>query len=510
MRCASASLALSVVLLSPAVLRADDKGAKQDTAFVFTIAKKADKLECHRTASPRLKTGGLVFVRLVHDPELHLTVEFSGRDKKKIDVPEPDRGIYTIEPEQAEEAKDLTVKFLHADKTLAVECGAIAIVPIADAPDPDAATGDWGAYLWLETPSGKAAFDDLKQRLKRQKLISEGTKFLFHLPSGRPMYPFPSAVTEGVTMQVVMVVPKDDTRLIDMKLEDCEAVSHFRTETRPPDTDGKHRGEGTPGGESKQFVIAPVGKAIRCGAGEVHYTLRDRPGKNPGASSSDAPAARARETPAATPNATLLAATTGEPGATAPGPDGSGDTSGPGQEGGSKAPDPDANVLETTTLRFRPKFHLGAIALLGWDTAERVSFSARTASGDAMPTIAEHEDRAGAEVYVGAVWMIGGVDYEEMRWFNHVSNLFVAADPTNPLTDFAAGVAITPTGGISLGLGLSFHKGSALDGPSVGDIFAGEGDVPTRSSWSAGSFGLVVGLTIDSKIYEALIAHSGK
>jgi hypothetical protein len=103
--------------------------------------------------------------------------------------------------------------------------------------------------------------------------------------------------------------------------------------------------------------------------------------------------------------------------------------------------------------------------------------------------------------------MIGGVDYEDMEWYNYFANVFVAVNPARPLEDAVFGFAITPTGGISGAIGFSVHREERLrPGLSVGDELAADEEVPVYHSWSNIAPGLFVGLVVDSRIYEAIIS----
>jgi hypothetical protein len=120
-----------------------------------------------------------------------------------------------------------------------------------------------------------------------------------------------------------------------------------------------------------------------------------------------------------------------------------------------------------------------------------------------MQHVVENDSNVGLVGYIGGVWMVGGVDYEDMRWYNYFANPFIALNPVSPTKDAVAGIAITPTGGISLALGVSFHERTALNGYTVGQAFAGDGTVPTQSTWSSFTPGVFVGVAVDSNVYNA-------
>jgi hypothetical protein len=170
---------------------------------------------------------------------------------------------------------------------------------------------------------------------------------------------------------------------------------------------------------------------------------------------------------------------------------------------------PGASNHTNVSVRIRPKYHVAAIALVGYDTAKQDGFASASETGPdgtSRVVIAREKDRVGTSLYVGGVWMVGGVDYENFRWWNWFANIFLAVNPKNPLHDACAGLALTPTGGVSLAVGMSVHPGRVLKAGFVeGQPFTGQGDVPTRESWSDVSFGVVAGLAIDSRVYDSLV-----
>ena len=158
-----------------------------------------------------------------------------------------------------------------------------------------------------------------------------------------------------------------------------------------------------------------------------------------------------------------------------------------------------------TTLRVRPKYHFAGIALLGYDLAKRTSFEKASDATGTTTSIAEVDSRVGAIAYVGAQWMVGGVDYEAMKPWNYFLNPFLAVNVAAPLSDAVVGLALTPTGGASVAIGASFHSSKRLkNGATVGQTFTGNGDVPTDDTWNGVKPGLFVGLAIDTRVADAL------
>jgi hypothetical protein len=162
--------------------------------------------------------------------------------------------------------------------------------------------------------------------------------------------------------------------------------------------------------------------------------------------------------------------------------------------------------VRSTSLRVRAVYHLAAVAIVGFDSAKITTFDTALNDDDER-VITSSYDRNGLSVVVGGQWMIGGVDYENMRWYNYFANIFVGVEAAHALQGTVTGVAITPTGGISLALGLSIHKNRQLTGGRAeGDVFTGEGDVPTTLGWKKPALGFFLGLTVDHRVYTALKA----
>lgn len=272
--------------------------------------------------------------------------------------------------------------------------------------------------------------------------------YLVHLPSGQPAFPSPARLTEGQDVQVVLMVPDNaPPQTLSLQVDGCGDVNTFRTDIAGPITpaDGKHAKDTGP---PSSFEFLPVGQYFSCGAGTVTYTLKVQ----------------------------AAGATT-------------------------------ATTISTTKVTFRPKYHVAAIALLGWDTAQRTTYAADVPAGYSSPVVARRKEKVGVATYVGATWMFGGVDYEDMQWWNYFANLFIAADPANPTKDVVAGISITPTGGAALSVGISYHEGQVLEGLVPGNPVPVGTTFPLHSSWSERGQGLFVGLSIDSRIYDSIIAR---
>jgi hypothetical protein len=167
----------------------------------------------------------------------------------------------------------------------------------------------------------------------------------------------------------------------------------------------------------------------------------------------------------------------------------------------------DTGRTTTTSVRMRSVYHFAATLIVGYDTAPTASFGTSTQGG--AQHVVENDSRVGLAAYIGGVWMVGGVDYEDMKFYNYFLNPFIAVNPTAPTKDAIVGLALTPTGGISIALGVSLHEKTVLNGMSVGDAFTGSGSVPTRDSWGDVSPGFFAGVAVDSNVYNAVKSLAG-
>jgi hypothetical protein len=164
-----------------------------------------------------------------------------------------------------------------------------------------------------------------------------------------------------------------------------------------------------------------------------------------------------------------------------------------------------AAVTVSHSIDVRPVYSFALLTALGFDTTISHDFQAVPAAGGGN-VIAPKHDRAGPAMLIGGQWMIGGVDYTDMRWYNYVANPFAAFDASAPLAGFVVGDALTTRGGISLAIGLGVHEGVRLKGVQPGDPLA-TGDVPKDATWHDQRVGFYIGVAFDSKVFEALKAH---
>jgi hypothetical protein len=151
----------------------------------------------------------------------------------------------------------------------------------------------------------------------------------------------------------------------------------------------------------------------------------------------------------------------------------------------------------STSWRIRPIYHLAATFAPGFDLSKPKTYAVLDKK------IIENQDTVGLLVDIGFTWFPWGVDYENMRWWNQCVNPFLLFKASAITEGFKIGTAITPTGGISLGIGAAINKSTILNGASLGDTLD-KGDPPTRKVWNRDGVGWYFGVLIDDNIFKAV------
>ena len=437
----------ALVTTIPIALAALLGSASAEPQITFKLTKKGDTWSCTRsTTSNAARSGKQALIRIVTEPAEPFTPKFFDNDAE-VRPSSVNADIYTIPAADGRKARVLTRLVVTIPKGKAdVDCK-------------DALEG--GIKLIEEStgdpPKEKAAGSDVAAaRWFRDRGASELAELRGEGPTklGDDVQ-FLVHLPSGQPAYPFPSAATEGTEMQVFVILPTAAVHTLvleKTSCTAPNTFRTSFGGEEEGQESRLldlrpgFALIPVGQHFRCGAGDVSYMLK--------------------------------------------------------VEGQSDA-------LSTTKLRIRPRFHLAAIAMLGWDFGRRAGY-AKVPDGDMIPHIEKYRERVGIEKYVGVQWMLFGVDYENMKLYNYFLNLFAAADPASPLDDFVAGLALTPTGGISLTVGLGFHRGDVLDGVRRNDPFTGEGEIPVKASWDEPGVGLSLGVSIDSRIYDSIVKRFSK
>ena len=183
--------------------------------------------------------------------------------------------------------------------------------------------------------------------------LPRSTTFFVHLPSGNLAYPTSSAITEGTPMQVAILKPTADATLLPgVRFDDCDAPNPQRiVPTAAPATDN-----GKQGLDMSKNPPPPKSLFEFLPLGPWHRCGEGKFTYHLSFDKSDA---------------------------------------------------------IHTTFRVRPKYHVAAIVTLGYDWAKRKGFEKATDPTGMTTTVAETDEQVGAIAYIGAQWMIGGVDYED-------------------------------------------------------------------------------------------------
>lgn len=301
--------------------------------------------------------------------------------------------------------------------------------------------------------------------------LPRNTTFLVHAPTGPLLAPAPGSVREADPVQIVLLTtawaesdfslsPTSCAKPSRFDLSDAEAI------TLKMDVEGglaaADLGSKDDFAEADRYEAALVGQYLTCGTGSLAYTLT----------------------------------------VAHPGPDGT------------------ATTTSDVEIAVRNTSNLAAIFVPGWDFGTRTEawIDSSTATDGTQGTIAIDDSvTLGPALYAGAQWMIGGVDYADMRWYNHFANPFFAvgvsgfsngettadtARITSP--SYLVGTAITPTGGISLAVGASVRPDLNLRGLSEGDPIQSGAAISYESTWNNVRPSLFIGVAIDSQIYNAM------
>lgn len=279
--------------------------------------------------------------------------------------------------------------------------------------------------------------DKGKAELEKVQGTAGKSILLPHLPSGRAAFPYPASVVENDKLQAVLVADLTVPTGAILNMDSCPDREPFRILGDFSALAAKKQALEAQGAPPERFAVVALGAAFECGAGKMVYTA-------------------AQAAPA----------------------------------GGGQPVAPPA-----TTLRVRPIYHLAATFIYAFDFQNQSTFSVKDKK------VASQDDKVGPSLNVGFTWFPGGVDYEHMKGRNYWLNPFLVFDLKAPKENLASGLALTVSGGLSVAVGVSFHKSTILDGKSVGDAFSGDGTVPTRKVWDSKSVGFFVGVALDSAVF---------
>jgi hypothetical protein len=297
---------------------------------------------------------------------------------------------------------------------------------------------DFNAANWLDNNDDKLAAIRLRIQQHNPKWPADRIVLLPHLPSGAKAPSYPASISERDLSQVVMVVPKVDGG--GLGGDTSLSWSLTRCESIP-----NYRIQG-------DFAALATGQsALKT---EREYELV-RVGHVMSCGADEL-------------TYSLLISSSGGP---------------------SREP-------TVATVPVRPVYHLGATAMFGFDATKQSSFLVRGGKID------EVEDRVGPGLLVGGTYFVKGVDYGDMRWYNHFINPFLVISLEAPKDRFVVGTALTYRGGISLALGAAFNHAPVLaSGYVPGQAFTGDGDIPLDKDWKTGFY---IGIAVDDKLFASV------
>lgn len=423
--------------------------AAADANYTMAVGMAGGKLTCQLAKNGQASPTASLVVRFTPKAKLKISAVKADTNAAVTLAPDKDDQVATIDVAAMKETDSLKLT-VTTDKGSAV-CEAVKARAAGGGDggkggdrkdEPSPATPDDSAASRWWLGEGGARALDALTRIGRQRGLPDDTRFVVYLPSGHPVFPAPSSVREGTPVQIVMIQPSQGAPDVQVVTKNCAAVKAFRVTG-----DSGTEKQGAPGGVGAappRFELSARGPYLRCGAGSLTYDLQIKAGSA-------------------------------------------------------------AAVTVSQTLEVRPVYSFALLTTLGFDTTISHDFQAVPAAGGGDIVTPRH-DRIGPSILVGGQWMLGGVDYTDLRWYNYFGNPFLAFEAASPLTGFVVGDTLTIRGGISLAIGLAAHKGTRLRGVRVGDPLP-TGDVPKDATWHAQRLGLYLGVALDSKVFEALKAH---
>ncbi len=294
----SRGLHLVVVLGSALTLRAG-LAYTEEAGYILSIAMNAGKLECKKaTAGPKVPSDLVVTLRgaaedakVSYQPRAGAAavgepvslVRQTGTFDYKVSLP----------PAPARpEALALIVE-QGGQRT---ECAVVAIgrpdggpaptaSPAPDTPGPSDSISDedlqatewWaqkGRQRFLDTyvtgsrqAGGAAPAKGGSKRGRNTALtFPKQTEFLVHGPSGAPIPPFPTTISERSNQQLVFIRDRVEQTEVEIAIVNCPEKDLFRIRGTLP---------GAPAAETKfhDWAAVPIGRTLGCGAGNLIYDI---------------------------------------------------------------------------------------------------------------------------------------------------------------------------------------------------------------------------------------------
>ena len=418
------------------------RGGAEDIGYVLEVSASQAKLECRKTnEGPKAPTEVIVTLR---GAAADAKVSYQQRDASNKDIGDP--VTLTQQPGTSDYKASLPTALVRpADLALSVSQGANSkVCAIVHVDKPDAAPAaapapntpgptdtisdeDLEASEWWGT-NGR---DEFRARWmpKDSLRFPKNTEFLVHGPSGAPIPPFPTSISERNGQQIVLIRDASKVTTVDIAIVNCPGKEAFRVQGTFPQ-------EKTVQTKFRAWVAVPIGRTLGCGSGNLVYNLGVHHG--------------------------------------------------------------DKTAATTSNVRVTEVYHLAATIFYGFDLAKQPTFTATNKK------VTRTEDNVGPGMRLGFTWFPFGIDYTNMRWHNYFLNPFAAFDPTAAKESFVVGNNFTPCGGLSLAIGVSFHRFPALDGVAEGDPFLGPGEVPTRKNWNRQGVSWYIGVALDDKVYKAV------
>jgi hypothetical protein len=296
---------------------------------------------------------------------------------------------------------------------------------------------DFAAAEWLDQNDWR--LDAIRGDIKRQypKWPLDRIVFLPHLPSGAKAPSYPTSISERDLAQVVMVVPDVETTAGSGGSVDWALT---RCESIPT-----YRVRGDIAGLAEAQSTRDAKRELKFKLVRIGHTM-----------------SCGAEALAYTLTVTADAGAVGEP--------------------------------VPSSVAVRPVFNIGATGMFGYDRTMQSTFAVRDGK------IYEARDRVGTGLLAGGTYFVNGLDPGDMRWYNHVFNPFIVVSLESPKERFVVGTVLMERVGFGLALGVAFNHVKVLSkGYTVGQAFAGPGDIPVDPDWTQGFY---IGVAMDNTLFS--------
>jgi hypothetical protein len=171
----------------------------------------------------------------------------------------------------------------------------------------------------------------------------------------------------------------------------------------------------------------------------------------------------------------------------------------------------DAPRSTTTSMAIDPVYRFEWSVGYGLDLGKpsHVALADHQPAGGstAEKVIVDPRERTGLAPMISLLLDVCGTNPHELDWCDRFVNPTLWLDPKRLDQGFGAGLTLRPCFSVGIVLGVSLFKSTELDdgvAAKPGDRWTAAGALPTKTVFNQRSLGLLLGVTVDSAILEAL------